>query len=138
MVCPQPGEMPRTDDRWQGRPYRHGFMIMYRSQDGTSSFGRVDVTTGAVDYWSHEQRLSVQEPQFVPKGPDAGEGEGWLLVILNRLDQGHSEIGVFDALQVAAGPVARLHLPVRIRSTFHGNWVPSETLLSSRQARGAA
>ena len=137
MLCPQPGEMPRTDDRWQGRAYRHGFMIMYRSQDGTSSFGRVDVATGAVDYWSHGERISVQEPQFVPRAPDAGEADGWLLVILNRLDRGHSEIAVFDAQQVAAGPVARLHLPVRIRSTFHGNWVPAAALETSRFAGGA-
>ena len=27
-------EMPRTDDRYQGRPYRYGYMIVYRSPDG--------------------------------------------------------------------------------------------------------
>jgi carotenoid cleavage dioxygenase len=134
-LCTQPGEMPRTDDRYQGRRYRHGFMIMYRAQDGTSSFGRVDVDSGALDYWAHDQRISVQEPQFVPRSADAPEGDGWLLVILNRLDQGHSEIGIFDAQRVAAGPVARLHLPVRVRSTFHGNWVPAAVLDVARATR---
>jgi carotenoid cleavage dioxygenase-like enzyme len=74
----------------------------------------------------------VQEPQFVPRAPDAREGDGWILSILNRLDKGHSEIGIFDALDLAKGPVARLHLPVRIRSTFHGVWVPDEVMQSGR------
>jgi carotenoid cleavage dioxygenase len=76
--------------------------------------------------------ISCQEPQFVPRAPDSKEGEGWILSILNRLDKGHSEIGVFDALDIAAGPVARLHLPVRIRSTFHGVWVPDEVMQTGR------
>ncbi len=32
-------EMPRTDDRYQGRAYRHGYMIVYRAQDGSSATG---------------------------------------------------------------------------------------------------
>ncbi|MEY4760929.1 MAG: hypothetical protein RLZZ200_785 [Pseudomonadota bacterium] len=126
-VCQRPGEMPRTDDRYQGRPCRSGFMIMGRSLEGASSVGRVDLVTGEMDYWDHREKISVHEPQFVPRAPDSPEGDGWLLVILNRQDRGHGELAVFDAKRVAAGPIARLHLPVRVRSTFHGVWVPEET-----------
>ena len=126
-VCLKPGEMPRTDDRYQGRPCRNGFMIMGRGPDGSSSIGRIDLKTGEVDYWAHGEKLSVHEPQFVPRAPDAPEGDGWLLVILNRLDKGHGELAILDAKHVAAGPIARLHVPVRVRSTFHGVWVPEET-----------
>ena len=59
-------------------------------------------------------------------------------MILNLLDRCHSEIAVFDAKRIAAGPVARLHLPVRVRSTFHGNWVPAEELRAARSRRSAA
>jgi carotenoid cleavage dioxygenase len=132
VLTPRPGEMPRTDDRYQGRPYRWGYLIMSRAGDGTSTIGRVDVTTGAVDNWDHGQRISVHEPQFVPRTPESPEGVGWLLVILNRLDQGHSELAIFDAEKLADGPVARLHLPVRVRSTFHGSWVPEDALRTGR------
>ena len=131
-ICQRPGEMPRIDDRYHGRPYRNGFMIMGRGADGASSIGRVDVSTGEVDYWAHGQKISVHEPQFVPRGAGAPEGDGWLLVILNRLDLGHSELAILDAQKVAAGPVAKLHVPVRIRATFHGCWVPEATLRSDR------
>jgi carotenoid cleavage dioxygenase len=129
-LCARPGEMPRTDERYQGRNYAQGFMIMGRGQSGASSVGRVDVTTGAVDYWDHGAAISVHEPQFVPLSADSAEAEGWLLVILNRLDAGHSELAVFNAMQLAAGPIARLHIPVRVRSTFHGSWVPANAVLS--------
>jgi carotenoid cleavage dioxygenase len=55
-----------------------------------------------------------------------------LLVIVNRLDANHSDLAILDALDVAAGPVATLRLPVRVRSTFHGTWVPAETLTTGR------
>jgi carotenoid cleavage dioxygenase len=37
---------------------------------------------------------------------------------------------VLDAQRVADGPVALLKLPVRVRSTFHGMWVPEQALAS--------
>lgn len=125
-IIPVPCEMPRTDDRWQGRDYTHGWTLMSRADNGTSSIGHVNVKTGEIDKWDHGQMIQCQEPQFVARSPDSPEGDGWILSILNRLDQGHSEIGVFDALDIAKGPIARLHLPVRIRSTFHGVWVPEK------------
>lgn len=132
-----PCEMPRTDDRWQGRDYTHGWVIVYRATNGTSTLGRVNVRTGALDAWEHGEMISVQEPQFVPRSANSKEGDGFILSILNRLDRGHSEIGVFDAMDIAAGPIARLHLPVRIRSTFHGVWVPDEVRASGRYAMEA-
>jgi carotenoid cleavage dioxygenase len=76
----------------------------------------------------------VHEPQFVPLAPDSGEGEGWLLVIVNRLAENRSELAVFDALDLAAGPVALYDIGVRVRSTFHGNWIPEETFRTHRYA----
>ncbi len=131
-ITPVPGEMPKTDERYQGRPYKTGYMIMYRGGDGTSTVGKIDIATGAVETWQHNEKISIHEPQFVPRAPDSPEGDGWLLVILNRLDKGHSELAVFDAQKVSAGPVARLHVPVRIRSTFHGMWVPESALKTGR------
>jgi len=121
-------EMPRTDDRYQGRPYSHGFMIVYRSKDGSSSTGRIDFATGKLDIWSPGPGDSVQECQFVPRTPGAAEGDGWLLVPVARVSQGRSDLVVLDAQDLAAGPVATIKLPVRVRSTFHGTWVPAETL----------
>ena len=121
-------EMPRTDDRYQGRPYRYGYMIVYRSPDGSSSTGRLDHQTGALEVWSPGPGDTVQECQFVPRTPDSPEGDGWLLVPVARISKGRSDLVILDAQDLAAGPVCTIRLPVRVRSTFHGTWVPEETL----------
>jgi len=59
-------------------------------------------------------------------------------VIVNRLDANHSDLAILDATNIAAGPVAVLHLPVRVRSTFHGTWVPAGTLASGRYTQSRA
>jgi carotenoid cleavage dioxygenase len=121
-------EMPRTDDRYQGRPYRYGFMIVYRSADGSSATGRLDHQTGELVTWSPGPGDTVQECQFVPRTPDSAEGDGWLLVPVARVSKGRSDLVVLDAQDIAAGPVATIKLPVRVRSTFHGTWVPESAL----------
>jgi carotenoid cleavage dioxygenase-like enzyme len=73
----------------------------------------------------------VQEPNFVVK-PGAPEGEGYLLVIVNRFAKNHSDLAILSARDIAAGPIALLTLPVRVRSTFHGMWVPESALIAGR------
>jgi carotenoid cleavage dioxygenase len=123
-------EMPRTDDRYQGRPYRYGYMICYRSNDGSSATGRLDFATGKLDVWSPGAGDSVQESQFVPRTPDAPEGEGWLIMPVSRVSKNRSDLVILDAMDLAAGPVATLRLPVKVRASFHGTWVPEATLKS--------
>jgi carotenoid cleavage dioxygenase len=127
-------EMPRTDDRVQGRPFRHGYMIVYRSADGSSSTGHLNLETGELETWSPGPGDTVQECQFVPRTPDSAEGDGWLLVPVARVSKGRSDLVVLDAQNIAAGPVCTVKLPVRVRSTFHGTWVPAETLKTGRYA----
>jgi carotenoid cleavage dioxygenase len=45
-----------------------------------------------------------------------------------------TELAVLDSLDIAAGPVARALLPIRLRGAIHGNWVEAETLAAARAA----
>ncbi len=122
-----PGELPRTDDRYQGHGYQHGYMVAGRGVDGSSSVGHVDHNSGKMECWSPGAASAVQESQFVPRRPNSPEGDGYLLTVVNRLAENHSDLAVLDARNVAAGPVALFRLPVRVRMAFHGTWVPAET-----------
>jgi carotenoid cleavage dioxygenase len=75
----------------------------------------------------------VQEPNFVVR-PGAAEGAGYLLVLVNRLGENRSDLAILNARRLGDGPLAVLKLPVRVRSTFHGMWVPSSALTSGRYA----
>jgi carotenoid cleavage dioxygenase len=125
-------EMPRTDDRYQGVDYRHGYLICNRGMDGSSGTGHFDVQTGALDMWAPGPGDSVQEAQFVPRSPDSPEGDGWLLVPVSRVAKMRTDLVILDALNLAAGPVATLKLPVRVRASFHGTWVPESALRTGR------
>lgn len=152
-------ELARIDERWQGHPYRHIWSLVGQrpanpeagllggatmNQNNASDFidvlnGEVDIVhfdlrTGAADRYSFGPGTNVHEPQFVPRSPGSPEGDGWLLVVVNRLDQNRSELAIFNALNLAAGPTALYDIGVRLRLTFHGNWVPEETFRTHRYA----
>lgn len=157
MVC----ELARIDDRYLGHDYRHIWLLMMpQAAEGAgggrpgnqgamagvnteavefidifnsdADIGRIDLGTDRTDRYSFGPGTNVHEPQFVPRTPDSPEGDGWLLVIVNRLRENRSELAVFKALDLAAGPVALYDVGVRLRSTFHGNWVPEATFRTHR------
>jgi Lignostilbene-alpha,beta-dioxygenase and related enzymes len=137
LIVSTPDEMPRIDERWMGKPYRYGYMICRqpgaRAGDiGMGAIGRIDHQTGELVTWAPGPDCGVQEPIFVPRRPGAPEGDGWLLVLVNRFAEMRSDLVVLDAQNLAEGPVATLRLPVRVRMTFHGCWVPESTARTGR------
>ncbi|CAI7581841.1 unnamed protein product [Penicillium pancosmium] len=62
------------------------------------------------------------EPTLIPK-EGGTEGEGWIIALFNHLDKLRNDIVILDALNVAAGPVAAIHLPFKLRLGLHGNFV---------------
>jgi carotenoid cleavage dioxygenase len=63
----------------------------------------------------------ISEPVFVPRSDT--EGDGWLLATAYRGAEDRSDLAVFEALDVAQGPIATAKLPRRVPFGFHGNWV---------------
>jgi carotenoid cleavage dioxygenase len=60
---------------------------------------------------------------FTPRSPDAAEGDGWLTAVVWRAGENRSDFVVFDAQEVAKGPIGTAELPRRVPFGFHGNWV---------------
>jgi carotenoid cleavage dioxygenase len=98
-----------------------------------ASIGCFDFETGEKVMWSPGPASGVQEPNFAPlPGGKGGEAEGYLLTIVNRFEEGHSDLAILRANDVGAGPVCLLKMPVRVRATFHGMWVPEEVVQTGR------
>lgn len=122
-----PGEFPRIDERFTGRPYRHGWFAGHTpAPTGRlrlhSSVVHVDHAAPRADVFTFEGHDHVSEPVFVPRGPKAAEGDGWVLATVWRADLNLSDLVVFDATRIAAGPVCIASLPHRVPDGFHGNW----------------
>lgn len=128
----EPGSMefPRVDDRRLGR--RHDVVAL-----GAGS-GRqrlvpgehdallwLDTATGRAVRWDAGE-LAVGEPAFVPRPGDDDTAHGWWVTFaIDRTDR-TSWFLVIPAADPAAGPVARVRIPVRVPLGLHGAWLPTQ------------
>ncbi|WP_429931206.1 carotenoid oxygenase family protein [Agrobacterium vitis] len=134
-------EFPRSDNRYCGRQYRHGFVI---AMDPTKPFdearigprpfqffnqlAHLDIATGKTQLWFADDQSCFQEPIFVPRRPDSPEGDGYVIGLVNRLAERATDLLVLDAQHLSDGPIATIKLPMRLRMSLHGNWVPGDQL----------
>ena len=79
--------------------------------------------------------MTFQEPVFIPKVGSKKEGEGYLMALLNHLDVLRNDIVIFDAQNLAQGPIAAIHLPVKLRLGLHGNFVDQKELDDWKERR---
>lgn len=131
-------EFPRIDERFMTTRHTVGFMIASdpsRDFSGGGHFGpafntvaRVDFDTGRISRYALDVHSTAQEPVFVPRAPDAPEGDGYLLLLVNRYDTMLNDLLLFDAQDLEAGPIATIKLPIRLRNGLHVNWVPHHML----------
>ncbi|MDJ0853334.1 MAG: carotenoid oxygenase family protein [Myxococcota bacterium] len=118
-------EFPRIDERHWSRPHRLGFTTELFSPEGGSGVLAHDLE-GRSTAFRFEAGTRASEMVFAPASEDAAEGEGWLLGTIWSADSGASDLVVFDATRVDAGPIARARLPQRVPVGFHGDWFPGE------------
>jgi carotenoid cleavage dioxygenase len=128
------GEFPRIDDRYATEHYRHGWLLgMGMGPGSRASLGHVDNATRKVKSWKAGDNRTLQEPCFIPKSKGAAEGEGYIVQIQTHTDDGLSDLLLYDAQRVDEGPMATIHIPMRMRFGLHGNWVPGEELAKAKR-----
>lgn len=121
------GEFPRLDERYAGLAYRHGFFAANSRGEPRvlfDSIAHIDFKTGtrSVHTFTDGQ---PGEPVFVPRSESAAEGDGFLVATVYRPSENRSELAVFEAMDVAKGPIGVAELPRRVPFGFHGNWRPA-------------
>jgi len=125
------GEFPRVDDRFAGRACRHGWYACQRegaTAPGYEGIAHHDAQRGRRALYHVPPGDRLSEPVFVPRAADAPEGEGWLLAVVMRAQEGRSDLLVLDAQDLQAGPVATVQLSHRVPGGFHGSWIPGAAL----------
>jgi carotenoid cleavage dioxygenase len=123
-------EFPRIDERFALHPHRHGWFVSGSANANVGEpsdrgcIAHVDTATGTTTLWRPDEGDYSGEAVFVPRSADAKEGEGWLLAVVYRGREHRSDLVVLDALKLAEGPVAVVHLSHRVPAGIHGNWYP--------------
>ncbi|WP_019634251.1 carotenoid oxygenase family protein [Actinomadura atramentaria] len=118
--CALPMELPHADVRRAGRPHRFTYFAG-RDGDGIGIYA-FDHETGERDLHRLPDGHGFGEPVFVPRAPDAAEGDGWLLVLAYDPDEHRSRLLVLDARDLAAGPLAAVPLRHHVPMGFHGTF----------------
>ena len=130
-------EFGRIDERWAGKPYQYGYSAgIDLTQYDFAEMGpphpffmnvitKIDVKNKSMSVWCPGPTDSIQEPTFIPRSCDADEGDGHLLVVVNRLKTDSSDLVVLDTRDIESGPIATIECPIRMRLGLHGNWVPA-------------
>lgn len=126
-----PSEYPRIDERFVAARHRHAWFATDGGPGTPDVFqrGLVHLDVGAdgmardVDHWRAPFGHALAEPVFVPRDPDAPEGEGYVLTNIYDEARDASHLAVFDARDIAHGPLARAHLDLRVPVGFHGCWI---------------
>ena len=120
-------EFPRVDERLTGRRHRYSYAATdWEAADGRhGGVAKHDVVAGTAEVLDLGAGSGANELVFVPRSPDAAEDDGWLVGYTYVPERDASDLVVVAASDVTAGPVARVHLPVRVPFGFHGNWFPT-------------
>ncbi|HRD44926.1 MAG TPA: carotenoid oxygenase family protein [Caulobacter sp.] len=120
------GEFPRYDERFGMAANRHGWFAGQSGKPGdvrTDMLAHIDLATGKRTDWFTGKGDALSEPVFVERSADAPEGDGWIVAVAYRAAEDTSEFLVFEAQDVAAGPIATAKMPRRVPFGFHGAWV---------------
>lgn len=119
------GEFPRVDPRVETRKHRHGWYAADPTASGTikqCAIAHMDFATGKRQVYELSRGDLTSEPVFVPRSAEAPEGDGWLTAVIWRAAENRSDFVVFEAQDIAKGPIGLAEVPRRVPFGFHGNW----------------
>ncbi len=123
-----PCEYPRHDERLTGRPYRFGYLARVGGPGTDDPFqrglGRFDHETGLLAAWDAKPTEAVGEPVFAARSADSAEPDGFILTTIHDEETDSGSLAIFEAADLAAGPIARAHAAHRIPMGFHALWKP--------------
>lgn len=119
-------EFPRVDPRVVANRYRHLYHTgTLDARDNTFQMNavlRYDLDSGKRDAYVFGDGYAMEEHVVVPRPGSAKEGDGWLVGCAFNARTAKTEVQVFDALNLAAGPLAVAKLPYGIPLGFHGHF----------------
>ncbi len=112
-------EMPTIDARLYGKSYSNAYFVS--GQDGLDTqLVRLNTLTGHQDKYNFGPNKFVTEPIFAPSNTKSDKG--YLLSEVYSYIDKKSYLAVFDAYNLAGGPIAEVWLGHHLPFGIHGFW----------------
>lgn len=128
------GEIPRDLDGVYRRPSINRRRMGRRARCAYNSFVphyeglvKYDLESKTSERYLYGTGRTASEAPSAPRVGARDEDDGYVVTFVadaNANDGG--EVLILDAKNIAAGPLARVHLPQRVPIGFHSTWVPGE------------
>ena len=113
-------EFPRVDDRLASLDSRFGHVTVADPAGG--ALIRYDLHTGSSTAHEFGPGRVPSEAAFAAADQYPG-GDGYLMTYVYNADIDRSDLTILDSADLAAPPVATIHLPARVPYGFHGSWL---------------
>ncbi|MEC3951401.1 carotenoid oxygenase family protein [Sphingobium sp. HWE2-09] len=130
-----PGDFPRVADKDHMKDYEISYYQGFDPGNGPplaagpvgvgfNTLYRLNVKTGERRAYNAGPQTTLQEHVHIAS-KQAGH-EGWLLFVVDQHDSQLSQVHLLEAEHPEKGPIARIHVPMRLRNQVHGSWVAEE------------
>jgi carotenoid cleavage dioxygenase len=136
-------QFPRPDDRLMTRKTRqsYGNMNLHSKDgrvDGMDAVLRFDTASGKEDFYHFGKGSACGELVFAPRVGAKDEADGYAMALVHRANSPTSELAIFAATDIAAGPIATVRIPFRVPSGFHCNYYSADNPFYIEKAGAAA
>ena len=130
-------DMPRTATKDMMRDYRIGYLARFNPQAappilsgpvgaGFNELVRLEVKSGRTKTFTMGPTQTMQEHVHIPSSKPGHEG--WLAFVVDQHTENLAEVWIVEAEHPDKGPIARIKVPMRLRSAVHGTWVDVKDL----------
>jgi len=127
MIDGPGAEFPRVHPDRMGQRTDHAVILLADPDAGAehphfTTTAMVDRESGRIDAFVHGPTEIAEEAVFVPT-TGANDNAGWVLQTVLDFKDARTRLKIFDARDIASGPVAVATLPYAVPLGLHGNFV---------------
>ena len=123
-------EFPMVNAQYGGRKIQYAYHMLVSQTNPTlqlTGLAKYELDSGHAEVHEFDPGCYASEAPFAPRDGATSEDDGYLVTfVANESDL--SELQIFHAQQLSAGPIARVKLPVNVPPGFHACWGPDSLL----------
>ncbi|KAI7758814.1 hypothetical protein LZL87_013191 [Fusarium oxysporum] len=128
VVLDLSSEFSRVDERFIGRYYNVIFLPVILPGKQPNGFpmplsldglAKVDKQRHETEFFCPGNTCLLEKPIFIPRSNVSPEGDGWIIVLVQRHESRKSDLVVLDTSGFSQ-PVAIIELPLFVRNQTHG------------------
>lgn len=122
-------EFPVCSNAIKGYRYRYVYASLFeKGQWLMNGIKKYDLESGEMSRYEYGPGRYGGEVHFAARQGAQTEDDGYLVVFVQDMNLDRSECVLFDAQDIAGGPVVQIILPERIQTGTHAYWVEGERL----------